>query len=532
LHPLERLPGEPDRRLRRRRRGLPPLLEAQAARHGPRPRRHPPRHRRRLPRPAPAARRRAVQRQPDRGRRRGAEGSLGAPAHLGEHPEARRREAGRHRTRQPRGRRGRHDGRQALRPQRVPRHARGARLVRSRRLARDPRRALPDARADPSGRGRGLPPARRRAALRPLRRPRGPRARHRALSFPSHLDRVRRHHGDGDAGGRVDGRKRLAATARAALRGGRMIWAAPAAAFLISLAATPVVRRLALLCGATDVPDARRVHSRPTARAGGVGVALAAAAGLVLAGPTGHLGPLVFVGAGTAVHGGDVAAATAPLVLAAALLGFLPYNFNPATIFLGDSGSLVIGYALAVLPLAGTAGPIMTPLAALFLVAVPATDTSLAIARRFLSRCLRARGDGLFWEGLSDGLRNTARPDRRHVHHRLLDLGFNQRRAVLLLYMAATSTAALAYLVAGVPSWPVDVVALGIGVTVIWLVQALGFDELQPARSGLILPVLRRLARRRPLIVVVDLLLVVAAYGGSLALTGGHRMPAAAAAGA
>src|SRR5439155_670465 len=84
-----------------------------------------------------------------------------------------------------------------------------------------------------------------------------------------------------------------AATARAALRGGRMIWAAPAAAFLISLAATPVVRRLALLCGATDVPDARRVHSRPTARAGGVGVALAAAAGLVLAGPTGHLGPLV-----------------------------------------------------------------------------------------------------------------------------------------------------------------------------------------------------------------------------------------------
>src|SRR5207245_844693 len=139
---------------------------------------------------------------------------------------------------------------------------------------------------------------------------------------------------------------------------------------------------------------------------------------------------------------------------------------------------------------------------------------------------------GLFWAGLSDGLKNTARPDRRHVHHRLLDLGSSQRRAVLLLYMAAASTAALAYLVAGVPSWPVDVVALGIGMTVIWLVQALGFDELQPARSGLILPVLRRLARRRPLIVVVDLLLVVAAYGGSLALTGGHRMPAAAAAGA
>src|SRR5439155_1742850 len=83
---------------------------------------------------------------------------------------------------------------------------------------------------------------------------------------------------------------------------------------------------------------------------------------------------------------------------------------------------------LAVLPLAGSAGPIVPPLAALFLVAVPAADTSLAIARRFLSRCLRAWGEGLFWEGLSDGLKNTARPDRRHVHHRLPDLGFSRRR--------------------------------------------------------------------------------------------------------
>ena len=401
-----------------------------------------------------------------------------------------------------------------------------------------------------------------------------------------------------------------------------MIFAAPAAAFLIALAATPVMRRLAFLCGATDVPDARRVHSRPTARAGGVAVALAAAVGLVLAGAAAHLGSLVLSGAAlllvvgmiddvwslrpetklvaqaaaavlavagglrldcfghtpvlgaalldavltgvwivlitnalnltdgldglasgiglisllwmaaTAAHTGDVASAAAPLILGAAILGFLPYNFNPASIFLGDSGSLVIGYALAVLPLAGSAGPIVPPLAALFLVAVPAADTSLAIARRFLSRCLRAWGEGLFWEGLSDGLKNTARPDRRHVHHRLLDLGFSQRRAVLLLYMAAASTAALAYLVAGVPSWPVDVVALCIGVTVIWLVQALGFDELQPARSNLILPVLRRLARRRPLIIVVDLVLVVAAYTGSLALTGGREMtvPAAVAA--
>src|SRR5207253_1203718 len=79
--------------------------------------------------------------------------------------------------------------------------------------------------------------------------------------------------------------------------------------------------------------------------------------------------------AGTAAHAGDVAAATAPLVLAAALLGFLPYNFNPASIFLGDSGSLVIGYALAVLPLAGTAVPPVTPASAAPLLHAPPAPT-------------------------------------------------------------------------------------------------------------------------------------------------------------
>jgi UDP-GlcNAc:undecaprenyl-phosphate GlcNAc-1-phosphate transferase len=230
----------------------------------------------------------------------------------------------------------------------------------------------------------------------------------------------------------------------------------------------------------------------------------------------------------TALRAGDVAAAIVPLALVGALLGFLRYNFNPATIFLGDTGSLVIGYAMAVLPLAGAGAVGMPPLAIFLLVALPFTDTLLAIARRFVSRCLSAWGDGFFLQGIVEGMRNTVRPDRRHIHHRLLDLGFSQRRAVLLLYLAAAATGALAHLVAQSPGWPVDLFAVGLGVTVIALVRTLGFDELRPARSGLFLPLLHRLARHRRLIVATDVGLVVTAYGGVLLLAGRPAGPGAA----
>jgi UDP-GlcNAc:undecaprenyl-phosphate/decaprenyl-phosphate GlcNAc-1-phosphate transferase len=384
-----------------------------------------------------------------------------------------------------------------------------------------------------------------------------------------------------------------------------------AIAFGASLALTPVVRRLALACGATDVPDARRVHTRITARAGGFAVIVAASVAVASAGMLpAAIGPLVLAGAllllgvgliddvhsmragtklgaqlcaagmavlgglrfhafgtdpglllgiadaalttfwivfitnafnltdgldglasgiatfaflslaATGVRAGDPAATSTALALAAALLGFLPYNFNPATIFLGDTGSLVLGYALAVLPLAGIHGSPLPPLAAMLLVALPATDTFIAIARRFLSRCLRAWSEGPVFGGLLDGLKNTMSPDRRHIHHRLLDLGLSQRRAVLLLYMASTSTSGLAYLVTGSLGWPIDLFALGLGIVVIGLVRALGFDELQPARSGLVLPVVRRVARHGWVVVTTDLALVTIAYASAMMLTG------------
>lgn len=121
----------------------------------------------------------------------------------------------------------------------------------------------------------------------------------------------------------------------------------------------------------------------------------------------------------------ELTIATAPL--AGALLGFLVFNFNPASIFLGDSGSLFLGFVLGCYGIlwSGKADSILGMAAPLIALGVPLLDTTLAIARRFL------RAQPIF------------SPDRSHIHHRLLALGLTQRRAVLLLYIAAAIAGAL-----------------------------------------------------------------------------------------
>jgi UDP-GlcNAc:undecaprenyl-phosphate/decaprenyl-phosphate GlcNAc-1-phosphate transferase len=135
-----------------------------------------------------------------------------------------------------------------------------------------------------------------------------------------------------------------------------------------------------------------------------------------LAAGIGFLAAMASLFAGT-LHGNiGLVVATAPL--AGALLGFLYFNFNPASIFLGDSGSLWTGFLLACFGIIWsdksiTAISITAPLLALSL---PLIDTALTIIRRLL------RGQSIF------------HPDRGHIHHRLIERGLSTRRAVLLLY--------------------------------------------------------------------------------------------------
>lgn len=112
----------------------------------------------------------------------------------------------------------------------------------------------------------------------------------------------------------------------------------------------------------------------------------------------------------------ELALVTAPLV--GALLGFLRYNFNPASIFLGDCGSLTVGFLLGCYGALWShkSATILGLTAPLMALAIPLLDVVLSILRRFL------RGRPVF------------SPDRGHIHHRLIDHGLTPRRAVLLLY--------------------------------------------------------------------------------------------------
>lgn len=118
---------------------------------------------------------------------------------------------------------------------------------------------------------------------------------------------------------------------------------------------------------------------------------------------------------------GQAGGAIVSFALSGAIVGFLFFNFPPARIFMGDSGSLFLGYCLAVLPLLGTgANPgEFSFLAAGTIVAIPVLDVFAAILRR------RRRGQGVMT------------PDREHLHHKLMDLGLDARQILALVYAAA-----------------------------------------------------------------------------------------------
>ena len=113
--------------------------------------------------------------------------------------------------------------------------------------------------------------------------------------------------------------------------------------------------------------------------------------------------------------------------LAGSLLGFLRWNFQPASIFVGTSGVMFIGYTLAVLSILGTAKVAV----ALLVLGVPIIDAFWIIVRR-----------------LAQG-RSPFAPDRGHLHHRLLDLGLSHRQTVLLIYGICIVLGALSLLLTG-----------------------------------------------------------------------------------
>jgi UDP-GlcNAc:undecaprenyl-phosphate GlcNAc-1-phosphate transferase len=119
-------------------------------------------------------------------------------------------------------------------------------------------------------------------------------------------------------------------------------------------------------------------------------------------------------------------------ILAGAALGFLPYNFNPAKIFMGDTGALFLGYMLGVLSIRGVMKTVtaITLIGMIFVLGIPIFDTAFAIIRRKINK------------------KPIMQADKGHVHHRLLDKGFSQKETVLILYVISMAFGAAAIFIA------------------------------------------------------------------------------------
>jgi len=167
-----------------------------------------------------------------------------------------------------------------------------------------------------------------------------------------------------------------------------------------------------------------------------------------------------------AIMHGNLPLALATFPLAACLLGFLCYNFNPATIFLGDSGSLLIGFLLGCFGVIWSqkSATLLGMTAPLMAVSIPLIDVALAVARRLIRR------------------QPIFSADRGHIHHRLLDRGLTPRRAVLVLYALCSLVAIFSLLQSLSHNDRLSGVIILLFCAAAWLgVQYLGYAEFSVA---------------------------------------------------
>lgn len=156
------------------------------------------------------------------------------------------------------------------------------------------------------------------------------------------------------------------------------------------------------------------------------------------------------------------------LLLAVTALGFLPLNWPPARVFLGDTGSMSLGFLIGVLSLLenrkGTVA--VTLLLPIVLLGIPLLDAAMAVVRRVRDR------------------QHPFRRDTRHLHHRLLQLGLTPRQIVTLIYGLSIYLALTAYLISVLPKQHVMLVVVILGLGVALGIKMLQYIERARARAG------------------------------------------------
>ncbi len=389
-------------------------------------------------------------------------------------------------------------------------------------------------------------------------------------------------------------------------------------AFFISLTVSPLIRRLAFVIGAVDLPGERKIHSVPIPRLGGVVIALSCAVTLSAAWSIGRLNPswvtidltswwpvligatIVFLGGafddvrslpvwgklliqiaaaiaaialgvridhvslfgsdpvnlgllalpltflwivgmtnafnlidgldGLAVGLGSIAAGTCAtlfllrgetqdalvlIIVLGSLLGFLPHNFNPARMYLGDSGSMSIGYILAITAIVGTqkSATGIAVFVPLLVLGLPIIDTLFSMVRRFNGHKKTHEKKWLH------AARRMFEADQGHFHHRLMALGLSHRNAVLTLYTVAIGLSFCALL-----SVLAEYRNAGIVILTVILATAIGIGKLDYREVDLLQ--VGRLLRwydlfafgRRFFLGFLDLFLITSAYWAAFLL--------------
>ena len=254
--------------------------------------------------------------------------------------------------------------------------------------------------------------------------------------------------------------------------------------FLFVVAIIPFIKKVAIHVNAMDIPNGRKVHTKPMPRLGGLGIYMGFLLGYILFGEMSIRMNAILIGSFIIIITGIVddinpipakvkflfqliAASVVALygqillhdlsafgfyidfgvfsyvitiifivaiincinlidgldaiitfIMLGATLGFLCHNFNPAKIFMGDSGSMFLGYMIAVIALLGFKNVTMTTLLVpICLIAIPIMDTLFAIIRRVINK------------------KPIDEPDKEHLHHQLLNLHLSHRNTVLIIYL-------------------------------------------------------------------------------------------------
>lgn len=181
------------------------------------------------------------------------------------------------------------------------------------------------------------------------------------------------------------------------------------------------------------------------------------------------------------------------IVLVGSILGFLRYNFHPAKIFLGDTGSMLLGFLLSVFSIQGSSkgATLVAVLAPILALGLPIMETLLSMIRRLLRSIhiieystKNGNQSVLFFKGF-----NLFKADKDHMHHRLLKLGYSHKKAVIILYGICIALSMLAFFAVALTN--LNNIAFMVAILIAFFigVRSLRYQEFKILENGLLIPI-------------------------------------------